>query len=203
MTVATGVPSGIVCWDLVERAQQGDAQAFGEIYDEHVDQIYRYIYLRVGYARELAEDLTSDTFFKAWKRIKTISFQGKQVINWLYTIAGNLVRDYFKSANQRLTVPVPDMPAGVAMCGHSGRDLEGNPEDTVVEHLVQVEILKVVQSLEDEQCEVLILRFLMGRTVLETAQIMGKAPGSVKSLTFRAVRATRRRLPHLAGLMSA
>src|SRR5690349_15158781 len=55
-------------WALVERAQAGDAAAFGLIYDRYVDTVFRFVYFRVG-NRQLAEDLTSDTFLRALKRI--------------------------------------------------------------------------------------------------------------------------------------
>jgi hypothetical protein len=50
--------------DLVERAQAGEAEAFGRLYDQYSDTVYRYIYYRVG-GKATAEDLTSETFLRA------------------------------------------------------------------------------------------------------------------------------------------
>jgi RNA polymerase sigma-70 factor (ECF subfamily) len=185
-------------WDLVERAKQGDAEAFGMIYDLNVNHIYRYILFKVGGKRELAEDLTADTFYRALKRIGEVNYQGKQIVNWLFTIARNLVIDHYKKCDTRLAYPVPDMPVGVAMHGHSRRDPEANPDRTVLDHLAHVELLEVVNSLHPDQREALILRFLMDRTIPETAQIMGKREGAIKSLTYRGIRSVRRLAPHLA-----
>ena len=60
---------------LVELAQGGDADAFGLLYERYVDLVYRYIYVRVG-SRHLAEDLTSETFIRALRRIDSFSWQG-------------------------------------------------------------------------------------------------------------------------------
>jgi RNA polymerase sigma-70 factor (ECF subfamily) len=62
-------------WALVERAQAGESAAFGLIYDRYVDTVFRFVYFRVG-NRQLAEDLTSDTFLRALKRIGSFTWQG-------------------------------------------------------------------------------------------------------------------------------
>ena len=95
-------------WALVERAQAGDAEAFGLIYDRYVDTVFRFIYFRVG-NRPLAEDLTSDTFLRALKRIGSFTWQGRDLGAWLVTIARNLVADHFKSGRYRLEVTTGDV----------------------------------------------------------------------------------------------
>lgn len=61
--------------DLVERAQAGETDAFGRLYDQYSDTVYRYIYYRVG-GKATAEDLTSETFLRALRRISTFTWQG-------------------------------------------------------------------------------------------------------------------------------
>jgi len=93
---------------LVTLAQQGDAEAFGQIYDAYVDTIYRYLYYRVG-SHAVAEDLTSETFLRALRRIDSFSWQGKDIGAWFVTIARNLVADHVKSSRFRLEVSTADM----------------------------------------------------------------------------------------------
>ncbi|MGW4874337.1 sigma factor, partial [Streptomyces chartreusis] len=76
--------------ELVERAQAGEADAFGRLYDQYSDTVYRYIYYRVG-GKATAEDLTSETFLRALRRIGTFTWQGRDFGAWLVTIARNLV----------------------------------------------------------------------------------------------------------------
>ncbi len=63
-------------------------RAFGQIYEQYVDVLYRYIYVRVGSA-PLAEDLTSETFLRALRRLDSFSWQGKDIAAWFVTIARN------------------------------------------------------------------------------------------------------------------
>ncbi len=83
--------------ELVERAQAGEAEAFGRLYDQYSDTVYRYIYYRVG-GKATAEDLTSETFLRALRRISTFTWQGRDFGAWLVTIARNLVADHCSRA---------------------------------------------------------------------------------------------------------
>jgi RNA polymerase sigma-70 factor (TIGR02952 family) len=173
-------------WALVSRAQDGDAEAFGEIYDHYVSMVFRYVYARVG-DRATAEDVTSETFVRALRRIDSLSFQGRDVGAWLVTIARNLVLDHVKSSRYRLEVATADM-----------RDADratGGPEDEVVQQLTNQQLLACVQQLGSEQQECIVLRFLHGFSVSETAEIMGKRDGAIKALQHRAVRRLAALLP--------
>jgi RNA polymerase sigma-70 factor (TIGR02952 family) len=177
-------------WQLVEQAQAGVDGAFGEIYDRYVDTVFRSIYFRVG-NRELAEDLTSETFLRALKRIGSFTWQGRDLGAWLITIARNLVADHFKSGRYRLEVTTGDALAG------EGEDpaAEGNPEAAVVDHITNVALLNAVKQLNPEQRQCVTLRFLQGFSVAETAQAMDRNEGAIKALQYRAVRALARLLP--------
>jgi RNA polymerase sigma-70 factor, ECF subfamily len=177
-------------WALVERAQGGEAEAFGLIYDRYVDTVFRFIYFRVG-NRQLAEDLTSDTFLRALKRIGSFTWQGRDLGAWLVTIARNLVADHFKSGRYRLEVTSGD----VLDADREDRGPEGSPEAAVVDHITNVALLTAVKQLNPEQQECIVLRFLHGFSVAETAQTMGKNEGAIKALQYRAVRALARLLP--------
>ncbi|GGN79394.1 hypothetical protein GCM10010112_54080 [Actinoplanes lobatus] len=177
-------------WALVERAQAGEAEAFGLIYDRYVDTVFRFVYFRVG-NRQLAEDLTSDTFLRALKRIGSFTWQGRDLGAWLVTIARNLVADHFKSGRYRLEVTTGD----VLDADREDRGPEGSPESAVVDHITNVALLTAVKQLNPEQQECIVLRFLQGFSVAETAQTMGKNEGAIKALQYRAVRALNRLLP--------
>jgi RNA polymerase sigma-70 factor (ECF subfamily) len=177
-------------WGLVERAQAGESAAFGLIYDRYVDTVFRFVYFRVG-NRQLAEDLTSDTFLRALKRIGSFTWQGRDLGAWLVTIARNLVADHFKSGRYRLEVTTGD----VLDADREDRGLEGSPESAVVDHITNVALLTAVKQLNPEQQECIVLRFLQGFSVAETAQTMGKNEGAIKALQYRAVRALARLLP--------
>jgi RNA polymerase sigma-70 factor (ECF subfamily) len=177
-------------WSLVERAQAGEAEAFGLIYDRYLDTVFRFVYFRVG-NRQLAEDLTADTFLRALGRIGSFTWQGRDLGAWLVTIARNLVADHFKSGRYRLEVTIRD----VLDAEREDWGPDGSPESAVVDHITNVELLKAVKQLNPEQQECIVLRFLQGFSVAETAQAMGKNEGAIKALQYRAVRALARLLP--------
>jgi RNA polymerase sigma-70 factor (ECF subfamily) len=177
---------GVDVWALVRQAQAGDAEAFGRLYDHYVTMIHRYVYHRVG-DRATAEDVTSETFVRALRRIDSLSFQGRDVGAWLVTIARNIIRDHVKSSRYRLEVTTADMR-------DADRATDG-PEDAVVAHLTNEQLLRCVQQLNAEQQECIVLRFLHGLSVAETAAIMGKKDGAIKALQHRAVRRLAALLP--------
>ncbi|MDX2873673.1 sigma-70 family RNA polymerase sigma factor [Streptomyces ipomoeae] len=172
--------------DLVERAQAGEAEAFGRLYDQYSDTVYRYIYYRVG-SKATAEDLTSETFLRALRRIGTFTWQGRDFGAWLVTIARNLVADHFKSSRFRLEVTTGEML--------DANEVERSPEDSVLESLSNAALLEAVRRLNPQQQECVTLRFLQGLSVAETARVMGKNEGAIKTLQYRAVRTLARLLP--------
>ena len=151
--------------DLVERAQSGESEAFGCLYDQYSDTVYRYIYYRVG-SRANAEDLTSETFLRALRRIGTFTWQGRDFGAWLVTIARNLVADHFKSSRFRLEVTTGEML--------DPNEMERSPEESVLEALSNSALLDAVRRLNPQQQECVTLRFLQGMSVAETARVMGK-----------------------------
>jgi RNA polymerase sigma-70 factor (ECF subfamily) len=178
-----------VALTLVQRAQGGDADAFGELYDRYVDLVYRYIYYRVGTAA-LAEDLTSETFLRALRRITSFTWQGKDVGAWFVTIARNLIADHYKSGRYRLELSSDDVTAVAE--AHMVQD---GPEGAVLEQMQNAVLLEAVKQLNAEQQECIVLRFLQGLSVAETAEAMGKNDGAIKALQYRAVRSLGRLLP--------
>ena len=166
-------------WRLVRLAQEGDGEAFGQLYDRYVDTVYRFVYYRVN-DRALAEDFTSETFLRALRRISTISYQGRDIGAWFVTIARNIVLDHMKSARHRLEITTADTV--------EGNDREPSPEAAVLDSLDSQRLMAAVGQLGDEQRECVMLRFIQGFSVSETASVMGKNDGAIKALQHRAVR---------------
>ena len=173
-------------WELVTAAQQGDQGAFGQLYDRYVDVVFRFILFRVG-DRPLAEDLTSETFLRALRRISSVSYQGRDVGAWFVTIARNLVLDHVKSSRYRLEMTTADIL-------DSSADDRG-PEHEVVEEATATELMRCVAQLGRDQQECIMLRFMQGLSVSETAAVMGRNEGAVKALQHRAVRRLAQLLP--------
>lgn len=171
---------------LVGRAQSGDGEAFGQLYDRYFDLVFRYIYYRTG-NRTQAEDFTSETFLRALRRIGSFTWTGRDIGAWFVTIARNIVLDHLKSSRHRLEITTADML--------DEDRAEDGPEDAVLDRVTNTELLRCVRMLNPEQQECIVLRFLQGLSVAETAAIMGKNDGAIKALQHRAVRRLANLLP--------
>ncbi len=175
-------------WELVGAAQRGDQRAFGQLYERHVDTVFRYVLARVG-DRVLAEDVTSETFLRAWRRIGTVQDQdqGKDLTAWLFTIARNLVVDHLKSSRHRREV----LTAEIAAAADQTRDARragSSVEDTVTAAETAAQVRGFLAHLIPDQAQCVRLRFFHGRSVPETAAVMGRSDGAVKALQHRALR---------------
>ena len=173
-------------WDLVAAAQTGDSLAFAELYDRYVDAVFRYALFRL-HDRGLAEDVTSETFLRALRRITSISYRGRDVGAWFITIARNLVLDHVKSSRYRfeVTTAEPALRAPVA----------SGPESQVLAGVTSDELMRCIQQLGTDQRECILLRFLQGLSVAETAALMGRNEGAIKALQHRAVRRLSQLMP--------
>lgn len=171
---------------LVELARNGDKDAFGHLYDHYQPSVYRFLYYRVG-SMTLAEDLTAETFFRALRSMHSFRWQGKDFGAWLMTIARNLTADHFKAGRTRLEQTTEDMQT-------LDTTSEG-PDVEVLSALTNESLLRALGELPTEQRECLIMRFLQGLSIAETAEILGRSSGAVKQLQLRGVRNLAKLIP--------
>ena len=171
--------------ELVRRAQQGDAQAFGALYEQHVDRVYAYIAHRVG-NRADAEDLTEDVFLRALVHLNRFRWRGS-LLPWLLTIARSLVADHWRRRSREAEWSAAPSTA-----------IDNLTE--VVERRWQREQLRAAAAeLTELQQQVIALRFAAGLSIAETAQVMDRSENAVKNLQHKAIAALRRRLKQESG----
>ncbi len=91
--------------EALQRAIQGDAEAFSFLYEENVNRIFSYIYYRTGNTSD-AEDLTARVFQRAMGRIDRYTQKGVPFSAWLYRIAHNLVANWHRDNSRRQEVPL-------------------------------------------------------------------------------------------------
>jgi len=171
---------------LVDLARSGDKEAFGLLYDHYQGSVYRFLFYRTR-STQLAEDLTSETFFRALRSMNNFRWQGKDFGAWLMTIARNLCTDHFKAGRTRLEQTTEDMSA------HD--DTTEGPESAVLASLTNELLMKALAQLPDEQRDCLIMRFLQGLSIAETAKVLDRSDGAVKQLQLRGVRNLAKLMP--------
>lgn len=162
---------------VVGAARNGDAGALAQICERLYPRIYRYVSYKVDDIRD-AEDLAGEVFVRM---LGAIRGQKGNLEAWLFRIAGNVVTDHYrKRAVRSGEVELPEEIAG-------GDD----PGDAVERKLDGDRLRKGLQVLTEEQRETVILRLVMGYEHDEVAAIMGRSPGAVRALQFRALAALR------------
>ena len=159
---------------LVEQAQQGDQMAFGMIYDQLIDQIYRYIYFKTP-SVEVAEDLTEDVFFKVWKNLKKYKKQNVPFSSWVFRIAHNEVVDFYRKNRELLALDET----------WQDQKQENAPEDLVEKKLIQKEVQIALRDLPENQAQAVILRYINDFSNQEISKTMNKSETAVRILISR------------------
>jgi RNA polymerase sigma-70 factor (ECF subfamily) len=167
--------------NLSSRSLKKDKQAFIEIYNLYVDDIYRFIYFKVGH-REEAQDISSDVFLKAWDYIVLNKVdKSKNLKALLYKIARNTVVDYYRS--KRDTSPLDSLE------NTDLNDIKQDPQAiTEIKHEYE-RILKLLNNIKEEYKEVIILKHINELSWDEISQALGKSKGSLRVLLHRATKA--------------
>ena len=169
---------------LVQRAQQCDQEAFGELYERYFDKIYRYIALKIGDKFE-AEDMTQQVFLKALKSIASFKWQNVPFSAWLYRIAHNQIVDHLRRHSRRPTGPLEEAVLHAEEPG-------GGPQEAVEIGYDLEQLVSATKKLTAAQREVIALRFSSELPIAEVSRIMGKSEGAVKALQHSAILALRR-----------
>ena len=161
---------------LVQRAVEHDTEAFGKLYDMHVDRVYKHIYYRVGNEAD-AEDLTQQVFLKAWQAIQKYKKTTSPFAAWLMTISHNQVVDFYRTRKNKVHLEAEVLADGPA----------SRPEQTAETSFEQQRLRSAISQLGGDEQQVLILRFIEGFEFAEIASIMKKKEGNVRVIQHRAL----------------
>ncbi|MBI4790414.1 MAG: sigma-70 family RNA polymerase sigma factor [Chloroflexi bacterium] len=148
---------------LIQYAIARNREAFARLYDRHVDKVFKYIYYLVGTKRE-AEELTGQVFGKAWQTIGDFRWAEQSFVAWLCGIARQAVTAHAPQAH--------DAPIG----------------DEISASGLTADVLKrALARLAPDERQVVVLRFVEGFSVQQTAEVMGKSRKDVQTYQHRAL----------------
>lgn len=162
---------------LVKQAVNGNTEAFGDLYEIHLEAIYQYIYYRLS-NRHDAEDLTETVFLKAWQAIGDFEFGDVPFRAWLYRIAHNTVVDHYRAKKEIQSIDTMTQLT----------DEQPHVEQQILTREWSEKLAKVIQKLTPLHQHVLILRFINGLSHAEVAGILGRRVESVRVLQHRALK---------------
>lgn len=166
--------------DLVARAQKGSADAAGQLYERHYPSIFRYLFYRTG-DQHTAEDLTGEVFLKMVQALPAYRVTAATFRTWLFQIARNLSIDYFRRGK---THPV-------AVLDESLPSAEQAPENAADRRLTGAQLYRAVAQLNEDQRDVVLMRFVEGMPIGEVAVALHKSEDAIKGLQRRALIALR------------
>lgn len=164
---------------LIHQAAAGDEDAFGHIYDEFAEALYKFVKFKITDA-EQAEDILQDVFVKAWHGIPKLSLADLNFSAWLYTIAGNTVNDYFRRMYRRPQTVTLSPDFEIASSHDTSRATEIG--------INTAHVHAALNKLSPDYKQVLELRFIQEFSVEETARILQKTSVSTRVLQYRALK---------------
>jgi RNA polymerase sigma-70 factor (ECF subfamily) len=167
---------------LLMKAQQGDADAFGGLYERYAQAVYRYINAHLGDQMDV-EDLTNDVFFKAWHSLPRYHERGVPFLAFLFRIARNRLIDHYRQQHPQSTFS--------EALENTHADNNPGPAETLLEEAGHQELALVLSQIREDYRTVLVLRFINQLSPKETAEIMKRSIGAVRVLQHRALESLR------------
>lgn len=164
---------------LARRAIERDAAAWEQLFELHYENVYRFVRYRLRSADE-AEDIAAQAFEVAYARADRFDYRGVPIEGWLFGIARNLVRDHIKRIGRR------------GIDDEFDDSLELSEPDQADAIGLRRDLLQAMRELTPDQREVIELRFLLDKSVLDTAALMKRSEDAVKNLQRRALAAMQR-----------
>ena len=162
------------------QSQEFKEQFFSQIYDEHVDKIYRFVFFKVN-SEAIAQDITSETFARLWKEI----FLDKEIKNpsgFLYKIANNMVIDHYRTKDQN-----PSNLDNVAFMVADKEDIAGQ----AVQNDDMRQVRAALAGLKDEYRIAVSLYYIEQEPVSEVAKALGKSQGAARVAIHRGMKQLR------------
>ncbi len=162
--------------EYVVKCQGGDREAFGMLYDRYAEKIYRFVYFKV-LNKDVAEDLTSAVFVKAYEKIGSFNGEKGNFSQWVYSIARNTVIDHYRTSRKNVDIEdIYDL----------GED-ERTEEKIDARNLLQ-KVEKYLTKLSPRQREIVTLRVWEEMSYREIAEVIGGSEDSIKVMFSRTIR---------------
>jgi RNA polymerase sigma-70 factor (ECF subfamily) len=163
-------------WTLIQAAQTNPSR-FGVLYNRYYEQIFRFIYQRTA-DEDLCADLCAQTFIKAMQNLSKYSYKGVPFSAWLYTIASNEIKQYFRKSNKSRVVTLEDNYVNT---------IKDEMDDKVELEINIVRLEKVLKKLKPDEIQMIELRFFEKRPFKEVGDILGMTENNAKVKVHRII----------------
>ena len=160
---------------IINKVKNGDAEAFGMLYEQYAEMIFRYIYSHLENRLD-AEDLTEDIFIRAWRSLPQYDERGLPFSAFLFRIARNSLIDFYRQKKPLQSLDEIEIQSN-----------QVGPEEVVELTFENLDLRDTIAQLREDYRNVVIFRFLSGLSPEETAQVMQRSVGAVRVLQHRAL----------------
>jgi RNA polymerase sigma-70 factor (ECF subfamily) len=162
---------------LVQQAIKRDKIAFGVLYDRCIERLYRHVYYRVSNQSD-AEDITQETFTRAWQVIDKYKNTGASFASWLIAIANNLIADHYRKRQKNIKIDEE-------LVNNSEQVV--NPEKQVETYFNNALVKEAVGKLQGDKQKVVLMHFIDGFSYEEIARALHKSEGAIRVIQYRAL----------------
>lgn len=175
--------------NLAAKARAGDRSALNALLERHLNTVYRFVSVKIGADHADLDDVVQETLIGATRSIGALRGESDaQVAGWLLSIARHKVADHLRAKYSR---PQDSLEA---KAGETLTDLAQPVDEQVAGRDRAARLREALRGLTPEQEEVLILRFILGFGIIETAEITRRPAGAVKSMQHRALASLQQKL---------
>jgi len=169
--------------ELISRAQAGEVEAFGELYERYAVLIYRYVLARVN-AESDAEDLTEIVFLRAFEALHRYKERGRRFSAFLYQVARNALIDHYRQQRKTESIEaVERLPS-----------LGPEPDERLLAEERSVGLKKALAEIPEDYQEVIRLRILLSMPTATVGEWLGRSEGAVRVLLHRALKSLRKQM---------
>jgi RNA polymerase sigma-70 factor (ECF subfamily) len=158
---------------------------FGKIYDKYVEKIFRFVFLKVN-SKEIAEDLTSETFLRTWEVFRQGNQKIENVSAFLYQTAKNLITDYYREKGKAKIIS-PDLGRPIV-------DPRQNLEKQIILNSEMERVRKALSQLNEDYQNAIIWYYLDEMPIQEVANLLDRTVPATRVLISRAIKALREKL---------
>lgn len=176
--------------ELIRAYLAGDESAFAELTHRHLGGVYSFILRFVGSAHD-AEDITQDTFLKAWKSLKKYNPSASKFKTWLFRIARNSAIDFLRK-KKHIPFSQFETESGANMLTETVADAEELPDALLMKLEDAKELHATLEELPPKAREILLLYYTNDLTFEEIGEMLGEPANTVKSRHRRALQALRK-----------
>jgi RNA polymerase sigma-70 factor (ECF subfamily) len=179
--------------NLIVRARGGDADAFRLLFERYSRPVISFVFDMVG-DRALAEDLTQETFVRAYRHLAALREEAK-FSTWLFSIAKNVAREHLRSSERRALKVELDDESVLEL-----RDERQTPAGELLDKELNTVVRRALAGLDEDKRMVFTLKIFQQRSYEEIAEITGFSLPKVKTDLHRARAEMRRRISPYMGV---